>query len=622
MRYNKLLESLDSLVSRKDLEVRRYSLSDVISESYRLCYESEEGSNFHKLAEANVEYLRNNPKEDLSELSTKIAQLKSLKESISSGKIKDSKLFEEKVAKSYFPVEVDKNSDLWKSLISKCKKYNFKIKDTGNKVSGGPNKGFNIVHILGSKDDIINMLKDEGLSEFINDIGESLSVPVRFDGGASLDNWIKVFLRSHTFGSADAMISYLEEYGMIDELEDEFQTDVRGAIEEYFDELDESLEESSEECKNELPDGDQPYKDPKDYPINEADDPEISDEELEELAKHLEEYRKKKSQNEALDEAKPVVEEFTYGEDEEGLFNIYVDGDLYTSFSSKEDAKEAGWSFDDEEEKEVECDSPTRSWSEMKESLSNYSKLSTKKAFYKTFKKLSEKLSEGTALTRQESLDLYKATNSAMTQLSVELEHNPEFLETFNEATKILSEDESSLLNALRSNKGPSKKTMKSLSKFAETIFYEDEEEVLYDEEEETLEDPEIIEEPSEEESEEKSEEEEAFDQDYADARQEVHDELVAAHGTSEDPAVQEKIDQDAIEVKVIQGEDYEEAAEEVAAERAAAEGLSDEEVSAEDSEEIEDEEVEANENLDLEDITPDELEELKKKLKEMRESK
>lgn len=483
MRYNKMLESLDSLVSRKDLEVRRYSLSDVISESYRLCYESEEGSNFHKLAEANVEYLRNNPKEDLSELSTKIAQLKSLKESISSGKIKDSKLFEEKV------------------------------------------------------------------------------------------------------------------------------------------------EESSEECKNELPDGDQPYEDPKDYSINEADDPEISDEELEELAKHLEEYRKKKSEQ--------VNEESKFKrviKNDNGIIYVFDErGNTVGQYPDEKSFEEVyGCPPEEYEEvnasKEVECDSPTRSWSEMKESLSNYSKLSTKKAFYKTFKKLSEKLSEGTALTRQESLDLYKATNSAMTQLSVELEHNPEFLETFNEATKILSEDEASLLCALRNNKGPSKKTMKSLSKFAETIFYEDEEEILYDEEEETLEDPEIIEEPSEEEtseeSEEKSEEEEAFDQDYADARQEVHDELVAAHGTSEDPAVQEKIDQDAIEVKVIQGEDYEEAAEEVAAERAAAEGLSDEEVSAEDSEEVEDEEVEANESLDLEDITPDELEELKKKLKEMRESK
>ena len=87
-----------------------------------------------------------------------------------------------------------------------------------------------------------------------------------------------------------------------------------------------------------------------------------------------------------------------------------------------------------------------------------------------------ESLKEGKALTRQESIDLYKASNSALTQLSIELEHNPDFLDTFKESVSLLSKDVSSLLESLTRGKAPSKATMKSLSKFSEALLCESEE--------------------------------------------------------------------------------------------------------------------------------------------------
>ena len=356
MRYSRLLESLDVRVPRKDLNVRRYSLSEIISESYKLYYESEEYPNFHTLAEANIEYLKNNPT-DLSELSVKVAQLKSLKESISKT-----------------------NKDI--RFHSSPKKRTLRtMKDNTSKES-------------------------------------------------------------------------------------------------------ESLTES----------------------------------ELQELDAYLQKYEER----------------------------VLAEG--------KEDI-------------------PQTSWSDLKESLSNYSNKSSKKAFYRTFKKLYPKLVEGTALTRQETFDLYKATNSARTQMSIELEHNPEFLDTFKEAVSLLSDYEESIRESIYKDKGPSKKTLKSLSQFAESIIKEDddiEDEIIdtSDEEidiEDTPEDDEVIPEDI---PEEELTDEESFDQDYAEAREEVHDQLVAAYGDSEDPAVQDKIDNDAVEVKVLQGMSPEDAAEEVEAEK------------------------------------------------------
>ena len=98
----------------------------------------------------------------------------------------------------------------------------------------------------------------------------------------------------------------------------------------------------------------------------------------------------------------------------------------------------------------------------------------------------------------------------------------------------------------------------------------------------------------SDEEGEIGSEEEEEFDQEYAEARVELHKELAAEHADSEDPGVQEKIEKDAEEVVNL-------------------DGITDDQVA-----EIEEEEEDPEDS----DITDDELEELKKHLKEMRKAR
>lgn len=236
--------------------------------------------------------------------------------------------------------------------------------------------------------------------------------------------------------------------------------------------------------------------------------------------------------------------------------------------------------------------------------LSEFNKKSSSKAFVKTFKKLDSKLHEGIALTRQESISLYKAVNSAMTHLSVELEHNPEFLSTFKESVSLLSVDANKLVNSLKEGKGPSKKTLKSLAKFSEALLREEDE----------IEDTPIEEEDDEFISDEEgtliSEEEEEFDQEYADAREELHNELEEKYEDTEDPAVQEKLAQDAQEVAQLKGEDIVEE--------------DSEEESPEEEEEPEEVE-EKKEEIDFEDdgeVTDDEIEELKKYLREMRRDK
>jgi len=383
-----------------------------------------------------------------------------------------------------------------------------------------------------------------------------------------------------------------------------------------------------------------------------AGDIELSDEELEELAKHLEEIRKNKKTNESsrprrlkkLGEAEvsgytwdsewskeyglsgrtkyyinrgesldnqiigtiyePDGEEFLdYGVDiydtrkNDILAGTGYDEDA-NSFSSEEEAKRwvENWFSKNLKEssrpRRLKRTNESSSWDRIP--LTEFKKKSATKAFVKTFRKLDSKLREGAALTRQESIALYKAANSAMTQLSVELEYNPEFLNTFRESTQLLSVDVSKLLGSLMEGKAPSKATMKSLAKFSEALLYEEEEEELP---------------PIEDEDVNSSEESEEFDQEYAEARVELHKELAKEHEDSEDPDVQEKLSQDAEEVTSLPGITEEQVAEIVG-----------EEESEEEEAPVEDESD--SELEEEEDITDEELAALKKHLKEMRDTK
>ena len=442
--------------------------------------------------------------------------------------------------------------------------------------------------------------------------------------------------------------------------------------------------------------------------IEEADDPELTDEEIEELAKHLDSIRKGKKVTEDVDSTmdkkkkEPLVdkkcEDTVAPKKERVLMQEAKQEKIYTIITTRNSGRgsktsetsgtlaelisnfkytlETGKSYEKEKGNKKIDTNPKSIASLIKnlnnatnnaaangysgtsyslkesrcyEGLKNFKTLSKDKAFMKTFKKLDKKLHEGTALTRQESINLYKAANSAMTQLTIELEKNPEFLETFRESTAILSNDVNSLLESMQRGKAPSKATMKSLAKFSEALLCEsddsyegeyngskikitaegpagracyvngrlyymdggplekvlsdlklniDHPERMMDESEEQDEELNDIEPPEEdfvgdEEGDIQSEEAEQFDQEYADARKEVLDDMTEKYEDSEDPEVQEKLAQEAEEVAVLTGEDPEE-----------------------------EEESDIEESEDDSDITDDELEELKKHLTEMRKSK
>ena len=651
----KLSESLETKVG-KNLKTRRYNLSDMISESYKTFYACEKGSNLQRLAEAHINDVRTNPT-DTERLSRQLCMIKEALRLVESGKIKDKDLVDKE---KFDTVDPRKERVIQESRPQRV--FNYEIWYDGNCIR--EETGF----------------EDPEEAEY----------------------------------EAQDGIAYIidNEEGYEDCTPDEFEVKITDNYEEtepYIpedDDFDECDEPKKGKRLNDLKDS-----------IDEADSPELTDEEVEELAKHLEEIRKgKKPVTEECDpkkeveesvvpkkgikvsskrESKKEVEEsvvpkkgikvsskreskkedLTEDRDPDyelqNMISESISNALYSVFESngldpEDDSLMQDFYYavniDDlvyDTAKFIEG----RSSKVVKESksyrgLSNFKKLSESKAFYKTFKKLDTKLREGRALTRQESIDLYKASNSALTQLSIELEHNPEFLDTFKECTTILSKDVQSLLESLKEGKAPSKKTMKSLSKFSEALLNEswdsaraydvskycldkgydidqalrviknqlkkegsklpdnDKEimQVIYSVYDEIDESTTVKESEGEEaevadtEDSYMSEEAEEFDQEYADARKELHDELADKYEDSEDPEVQDKLEADRVDVAILNGEDpYEE------------ESAEEETPSEEDP--VEDEDIEDSLNPE-DDITPDELAELKKHLKEMRSAK
>lgn len=474
-----LLECMEKKL-KGDVVVRRYDLSTMISESYKACYDSPEGSNLRKLAESHLSDVKNNPT-DIDRLSRQLCVLKKVVRMTESGQLKDEDLVNKK---SYDTVAPKKD----RVIVKK------------------------------------------------------------------------------------------------------------------------------EECNESL--------------LDETDDVELTDEEVEDLAKHLDSIRKERK------EAKTTPK---------------------TDMTEKCEPRKL-------KKRTAEATKPRKLKKRVEESnsyqgLQNFKKQSKGKAFMKTFKKLDKKLHEGTTLTRQESIDLYKAANSAMTQLTIELEKNPKFLQSFRESTAILSNDVNSLLESMQRGKAPSKSTMKSLAKFSESLLCEDKvyypngKEVAEDSvdmdkaldyqygedrdkdnskysveekqkainywiektdpmyESEEIEIPEDDDFVGDDEGDVASEEVDAFDQAYADARADLHKELVDTHSDSEDPEVLKKLEKDAEEVLNLPGLSDEKAAE--------LSGETEEDGGEPESPEAEDDPVDSDE-----DITDDELEELKKHLTEIRKAK
>lgn len=653
-RRNSLLENLDSKVS-KNLPIRRYSLSDMISESYKALYECEKGSNLQRIVEAHLNDVRNNPSE-IDRLSTQLCKVKELVRMIEAEEITDKDL---------------------KSVVSS--KINGEVKESKDDED------------VEEKDD--NDVIDESASstytwgDWQTERGSSCRVRY-YSSGMDLTNQIIGIVYEETkeqpyYGAEiydNSSASTIEERA-----DDSYHFDTEKEAKEWVEEWFRANESVHDEDVEETEDEDL------------LEDTDLTDEEVDELTKHLEEIRKNKKMKEC-DAPKKSVEESTKprklkrANEAAPVWSRYhivnPDGETIDSYTDRKDAEDwVNQLYKDGDYKKgdlkvVDSQAKNESKSYDKLNLSEFNKKSSSKAFVKTFKKLDKKLHEGTALTRQESISLYKAANSAMTHLSVELEHNPEFLDTFKESVSLLSVDVDKLLGSLKEGKAPSKATMKSLAKFSEALLREDK--VCYpngveckddsvdmdkaldyqygtdrdkdnskytteekqralnywiektdsrinEDEEEDVEDD--I--PIEDEEDSVSEESEEFDQEYADARVELHKELADEHAESEDPEVQEKLAQDAEEVTSLPGitdeqiaeitgeetpeeEEGEETPEEEEVEE------TDESVHDEDVEEVEEKKEEEPEDLDLgnDEITDDELAELKKHLKEMRKAR
>ena len=593
-RRNSLLENLDSKVS-KNLPIRRYSLSDMISESYKALYECEKGSTLQRIVEAHLNDVRNNPYE-IDRLSTQLCKVKELVRMIEAEEITDKDL---------------------KSVVSS--KINGEVKESKDDED------------VEEKDD--NDVIDESASstytwgDWQTERGSSCRVRY-YSSGMDLTNQIIGIVYEETkeqpyYGAEiydNSSASTIEERA-----DDSYHFDTEKEAKEWVEEWFRANESVHDEDVEETEDEDL------------LEDSDLTDEEVDELTKHLEEIRKNKKMKEC-DAPKKSVEESTKprklkrANEAAPVWSRYhivnPDGETIDSYTDRKDAEDwVNQLYKDGDYKKgdlkvVDSQAKNESKSYDKLNLSEFNKKSSSKAFVKTFKKLDKKLHEGTALTRQESISLYKAANSAMTHLSVELEHNPEFLDTFKESVSLLSVDVDKLLGSLKEGKAPSKATMKSLAKFSEALLREEE-----DVEDDI---------PIEDEEDSVSEESEEFDQEYADARVELHKELADEHAESEDPEVQEKLAQDAEEVTSLPGITDEQVAEITGEETPEEEEVeenpgeeefeeTDESVHDEDVEEVGEKKEEEPEDLDLgngDEITDDELAELKKHLKEMRKAR
>lgn len=755
---NRLLEGIDKSI-RDQVAVRRYSLADLISESYKLLYKTESGSNLRKIAESVIDDVKNNPRE-IDELSREVGIVKELISLTESGKITDQDLCKaphrrlNESAESqdlvfnylYDPINNSGEPDEWigemRYAIENPKdsasdnlittwigdmEIDTGYKATKEEVIAAMKK---IVDMYESQDaegerlddireDDQVELTDEEKKEVADHLADIAKDAVE-DPEPAKDSEVKDAPTKEDDGSSKKSASMNEasgDYRVLQMAMDvampaNMTADDLGVASSYgnhkfFNAISKVLREFGCEMAGDFIDADTDltdiYKD-NDYEfdlgecITEGSSPQDAASHFQEIAETL-----VARWSDYLDRVQ-IIEEMSKAINEAWAeANLDESAEIDKEVGDKVDAPtEEGDLIEKENQDTVEpkkgrAPEVDETMTESYKGLSEFSKKSSGKAFYKTFKKLNDKLHEGVALTRQETIDLYKAANSAMTQMSIELEHNPEFLETFKESTSILSSDVARLLESLSRGKAPSKKNMKSLAKFSESLLREEDhpeyladfkvvdskkvgkyeiqvctfpdeegfgvqvveedgspletEEIqdltydkffntkeeadavvsklinLLDESKKVNEaDEDAVEDTTTDatgaiassgdlagydEGDVKSEEAEAFDQEYAEERVELHKELEAEHADAEDPEVQEKIAADKDEVLNLDGITDEQVAE-----------LTGEEAPVEDEPEeepTEDEESEDDNLEDDDDITDDELEELKSHLQEMR---
>lgn len=578
MKYkNKLFKNLESKVGGR-VNTRRYDLSSMISESYNTLYKSDGYENIQKLAKCHLEDVRKNPT-DIDRLSRQLCMIKEALAMTEAGEIKDKDLDIATDSKLEGDVETEyERARKERGALTK--------EDTIEEACHGEEKDIEEDTDLTDEEIaelsryLSEMRKDKSKdTEKIEEKGDGLYHLTKEE----IDKMMKFIKNRHPKGISEDSLLYIIEL-------------VTGKEEDVsIDEIFYALEDEGIEV---IPGYGDPSTTHENIDLTAGDIHEDQDQ-----------VKKFKEFNDKLNSAKSSNDLISIRQDYE---KSNIGSTLISALQMVWDAKNA--------ELKSEVDNKNKSQAEdMKKAktfesidLSGFAKNSSSKAFVRTFKKLRDKLTEGTALTRQESIALYKATNSAMTHLSVELEHNPEFLDTFNESVSLLSEDANKVLNSLKKGKAPSKATMKSLAKFSEALLNEAEDEEVEDS---NIEDEELS-------VEETTEESEEFDQEYAEARVEIHKELAEEHADSEDPEIQDKLETDAQEIANLPGVTEEQLAE---LDNELGNGT---EESTESEEDITPEdELEEKEDLSLGDeeddeLTDDEIEELKKHLTEMRAAK
>lgn len=174
------------------------------------------------------------------------------------------------------------------------------------------------------------------------------------------------------------------------------------------------------------------------------------------------------NENEGIDDARIEVE--TAEE-----VNIDTEMKEVTDLKDEEPTHEEGTETRDEKtEKAIEAsDSP------LAEQFKRFSENSKSKLFVKNLGKCLGSIKEGKrSFNMKESIDLYKASNSMMTQMAIELEHNEGFRSTFNSCTRVLGEAVKSVLNSIRTGKPISEHAMIVLNKFSSALREDSEEDI------------------------------------------------------------------------------------------------------------------------------------------------
>jgi len=127
-----------------------------------------------------------------------------------------------------------------------------------------------------------------------------------------------------------------------------------------------------------------------------------------------------------------------------------------------------------QQDEEPEFDAPKADPDEVEKFAEN----SRGKTFYKALTKATS-LNESTKrFSLIESLSVYKAANSAMTQMAIELEHNNKFQETFNVLTKVLGRATHSILESIYNKKPIDEHAMETVSRFSKALREDDQDDI------------------------------------------------------------------------------------------------------------------------------------------------